>query len=55
MSVKKDKAEKKRLYALGWYEDDDYNWRCVSCKNLKESVECNCELCKGSCEWCKSG
>lgn len=56
MTIKEKKAEKKRLYALGYYEaewwDGAFVWRCASCKEQMMFVCCSCELCKGACEWC---
>ena len=49
MSIKKEKAYAKRLYQLGWEENDHYNWRCAKCKRLKMHVDCG--ICK-RCEHC---
>lgn len=52
MTIREQKAEAKRRYALGWVQDDNYEWRCGTCGDLMQEVECSCELCKGGCEWC---
>lgn len=53
MSIKEQKRRAKRLYELGWEEDDDYNWRCAECKLPRMYGDCpfclRCE-CRGKCE-----
>lgn len=51
-TVRQRKAEKLRLYSIGYMEDENYNWFCKQCKQAKLVVECTCDICKGGCEIC---
>ena len=49
MSIKEQKRRAKRLYELGWEEDDNYKWRCAKCKISRMYRDCpiclKCEHC----------
>jgi hypothetical protein len=56
MTIQEQKTEKRRLYALGYYEAElrngSYIWRCSNCKEQRQLVECSCNHCLGRCENC---
>lgn len=58
MSVRSVKKYKQGLYDLGWYEDDNDEWRCRKCNYARYLRDCCCGcgrcVCDCRCERCKS-